>query len=399
MRAWRKNLMILAIAVAAAVLGIVALSGAYLPKTYLAPWSKAYSSQFQDVRVKVVAHGILAANAHNMQPWRVRLDEQDKMSFWLFVDPDRLTPEVDPYARQTVITQGTFLEYVRVAGDQFGYRTSIILFPNGQFEQAASAESLKTKPVAKIILQQVEPNRSPLYDAMFTPDTSRVAYQDIKLTDDEIRQLRSLNTFDGITLEFFQDKSNLDRLHQLAEAGTKIENDIPGIVALSSKLFRPNEYQKNKYRYGFSFEGGGMSGPMMYVLEALLTALPSMNNTEAAKNTAINQTKLAVANTPAYALIITRDNGRTAQVNAGILYSRFQLAAATMGFAMQPMSQVLEEFPEMREQYAAVHRAYAPQGGTIQMLVRLGKPVKQVPRSMRRDVREIIIWHAPERRQ
>lgn len=73
-----------------------------------------------------------------------------------------------------------------------------------------------------------------------------------------------------------------------------------------------------------------------------------------------------------------------------MFYSRFQLAALTMGFAMQPMSQVLEEFPEMREQHEAVHKAYAPQGGTIQMLVRIGKPVKEVPRSMRRDVWEII---------
>ncbi|MGH8246505.1 MAG: Acg family FMN-binding oxidoreductase [Gammaproteobacteria bacterium] len=382
--------MILVLALAVLVVGVVVLSGAYLPKKYLAPWNKAYSNQFQDIRVKVASHGILAASAHNMQPWRATLDQQDQMSFWLFVDPEGLTPEVDPYARQIVITQGTFLEYMRIAGEQLGYRTSIVLFPNGEFDQDASTASLKAKPVAKVTLQHAEPKPSSLYDDMFTPDTSRVAYQETKLTEDQIRQLRDLNTFEGIVLEFFQDEANLDRLHQFAEAGTRIENDVPGIAALSSKIFRPNEYQKNKYRYGFSLEGGGMSGPMMYLLEALLTALPSMNSPEAAKNTAIDQTRLAIANTPAYALIITRDNSRSAQVDAGLLYSRFQLAAATMGFAMQPMSQVLEEFPQMREQYEAVHKAYAPQGGTIQMLIRVGKPVKQVPRSMRRDVREII---------
>lgn len=44
----------------------------------------------------------------------------------------------------------------------------------------------------------------------------------------------------------------------------------------------------------------------------------------------------------------------------------------------------------MREQYEAVHKTYAPQGCSIQMLVRVGKPVKQVPRSLWRDVQEII---------
>ncbi len=392
MRAGRRIVMIPVIALAVLIGGVVVLSGAYLPKKYLAAWDKNYSTQFQDARMKVLAHGILAANAHNMQPWRVRLDEQDKMSFWLFVDPERLAPEVDPYARQAVITQGTFLEYARIAGEQLGFRPTIILFPRGDFDETASADSLRAKPVAKVTLRQAAPKPSLLYDAMFMPDTSRVAYQDIKLTEDQIGRLRELNTFEGVTVEFFQDQANLGRLHRFAVAGTRIENEITGIVALSSKLFRPNEYQKNRYRYGFSFEGGGMSGATMYVFEALLTAVPSMNSLEAAKNTAINQTKLAVANTPAYAMIITRGNSRAAQVNAGMLYSRLQLAAATMGFAMQPMSQVLEEFPEMREQYEAVHKVYAPTGGTIQMLVRVGKPVKQVPRSMRRDVREII-WN------
>lgn len=375
---------------AAFIAGIVVLSGAHLPKRYLAPWSKNYANKFDDPRMKILAHGILAANSHNMQPWLIKLDEQDKMAFWLFVDSDRLTPEIDPYGRQIVISHGTLLEYVRIAGEQLGFRTITAVFPNGEIDQAASPASLKENPVAKVTLQQAEAKPSPLYEVMFKPDTSRVAYEPTKLTEDQIGQLRALNTFERIMLVIFQDQADLDRFHQFAVAGTKIENDLASAVALAGKLFRPNEYQKNRYRYGFSLEGGGMSGPMMYVIEALLTAVPSMNSPEAARKTTIDQTNLAVANTPAYALIITRDNIRTAQVNTGMLYSRFQLAALTMGFAMQPMSQVLEEFPEMREQYQAIHKAYAPEGGTIQMLVRVGKPVKQVPRSMRRDVQEII---------
>lgn len=390
MSVWSKIAMLLVLAVAVPALAIVVLSGAYLPKNYLAPWTKDYSKQFQDLRVQVVAHGILAANSHNMQPWPVQLDEQDRMSFWLFVDSDRLTPEIDPYARQIIISQGTFLEYVRIASEELGYRATIVLFPNGEIDQAASPTSLNARPVAKVSLQQATPKPSPLYEAMFKPDTSRVAYEPAKLTDDQIQQLRLLNSFERIRLEIFQDQANLERFHQFAVAGTRIENDLAAPVALAGTLFRPNEYQKNKYRYGFSLEGSGMSGPMMYVLEALLTAIPSVNSPDAARKSTISQTNLAVANTPAYALIITSDNSREAQVKAGMLYSRLQLAALTMGFAMQPMSQVLEEFPEMREQYEAVHRAHAPQGGTIQMLVRIGRPIKQVPRSMRRDVQEIL---------
>lgn len=58
---------------------------------------------------------------------------------------------------------------------------------------------------------------------------------------------------------------------------------------------------------------------------------------------------------------------------------------------MQPLSQALEEYPEMNELYSGIHLDYAPEGGTIQMLVRIGKPEEQVPQSMRRDVMDLII--------
>jgi hypothetical protein len=230
---------------------------------------------------------------------------------------------------------------------------------------------------------------------MFTPDTSRVAYRSTKLADEQVRDLQAANTLEGVTLRIFQNQADLERFSRFAVAGTEIENDLAAPVALAGKLFRPNEYQKNKYRYGFSLEGNGTAGPVMYFVEALLTVAPSMNSPEAARKTTVDQTGLEVANTPAYALIITRDNTRRAQVEAGMLYSRFQLAALTMGFAMQPMSQVLEEFPEMREPYQAIHRAYASDGGTTQMLARVGMPVRQVPRSMRRGVEEILMNGAP----
>ncbi|MNC64999.1 hypothetical protein D3C75_1152440 [compost metagenome] len=74
-----------------------------------------------------------------------------------------------------------------------------------------------------------------------------------------------------------------------------------------------------------------------------------------------------------------------------MLYSRLILTAHSLGLAMQPLSQAIEEYPEMNGIYSDIHRSYAPGGGTIQMLVRLGTPLTEVPLSMRRDVQELII--------
>ena len=40
--------------------------------------------------------------------------------------------------------------------------------------------------------------------------------------------------------------------------------------------------------------------------------------------------------------------------------------------AFQPLSQALQEYPEMAEPYAALHAKLAPEGSTVQMLARIG---------------------------
>lgn len=367
------------------------ISGIFEQPKYLEPWQRNYSKKFDDPRIRLVAHGMLAANSHNMQPWKIRLDKNDPMVFYLYTDSDRLTKEVDPISRQMMITQGAFLEYVNIAGEQLGYYTAVELFPEGDYDEQKLSESMKTKPVAKITLTKSKPQSSPLYDFIFLPDTNRAAYQSTKLIPEQVKQLENINSDTNMFIKIFQDKENIDKLGSYAMKGATIEAGVNRIMQESENIFRANEHQKNKYRYGFSVEGQGTSGIMRHLIQGLVTLFPSMNSGKASSELFIKSTRTSVDNTPAYAMIITSDNSRTSQVKSGMLYSRMILAAHRMGLAMQPLSQVLEEYPEMKESYSSIHHDYASGGGTIQMLVRLGKPTKEVPQSMRRDVMELIV--------
>jgi len=367
------------------------ISGIFEQPKYLEPWQKTYSQKFDDPRIRLAAHGLLAANGHNMQPWKIRLDKNNPMAFYLYADSERLTNEVDPPARQMMITQGTFLEYVKIAGDESGYQTTIELFPEGTYNEQKLSESMKTKPVAKITLTKTNPQSDPLYDLMFLPDTNRAAYLPTKLTPEQINQLKAINTDAGLSIKILQDKENMDKLNKCAMQGATVEAGVSSVMKESEIIFRANEYQKNKYRYGFSVEGQGTSGIMRHLMQGLVTLFPSMNSGKAASDMFIQSTQTSVDNTPAYALIITKDNNRSSQVKSGMLYSRLILTAQRLGFVMQPLSQVLEEYPEMKEPYSGIHKDYASDGGTIQMLVRLGKPTKEVPQSMRRDVMDLIV--------
>ena len=69
----------------------------------------------------------------------------------------------------------------------------------------------------------------------------------------------------------------------------------------------------------------------------------------------------------------TPTNTRRAQLDAGRAWLRTQLIANALGLSFHPLSQALQEFPEMAENYKRVHELLSRDAGeTVQMLARLG---------------------------
>jgi len=79
---------------------------------------------------------------------------------------------------------------------------------------------------------------------------------------------------------------------------------------------------------------------------------------------------------------VTPGNTRADQIAAGRDWLRLNLAATGLGLGMQPLSQGLQEYPEMADIYSDLHARLAPGGGTVQMLARIGygPQVGQSPR-------------------
>ncbi len=370
---------------------LLIISGIFEKPTYLEPWQKTYAQKFDDPRIRLIAHGLLAANGHNMQPWKIRFDEDDAKVFYLYADGDRLTKEVDLFARQMMVTQGTFLEYAAIAGDQLGYKTTVELFPEGNYDEQKLLESMETIPVAKIVLTETKPIANPLYNYMFLPDTNRLAYQAARLTPEQINHLQMINTDEDMDIKIYQGQEDVEKLGNYIIKGAVIEAGVPRVMHEAANIFRSNEYQKNKHRYGFSVEGQGTSGMTKHIMQGLVTLFPSLNSGKASADLFIKSTRTSVENTSVYAIIITDNNSRISQVKSGMLYSRLVLTAHNLGIVMQPLSQVLEEYPEMKELYNSIHNDYVSGEGVIQMLVRMGRPTKEFPQSMRRDVMDLVV--------
>jgi len=369
---------------------ILTVGGIFVPATYLQPWSATYYQQFSDPRMQVVAQAVLAPSGHNMQPWIVQLDKADTDVLYLYTDPTRLTPAVDPLARQTMVSQGTFLAYLQVAAAHLGYSASFDLFPNGTYDETDLKASMSELPVARITLAKDSSAKSDDYASLFLSDTNRSPYTAAPLTTAQTDALTALADSSPATLSILSDRRDMNTLGDFGNVGTLIETKYAAATAESDAVFYSTEQAKNEARSGFAVEGQGTTGFMKYFLQGLITLVPSVNDDAAGAENAIALTAAGVAHTPAYALISTPGNTRTEQVQAGILYSRFCLHARTLGLVMQPLSQVLQEYPSMAAPYAAIHAQYAPAGQTIQMLVRVGTPTTEYPVTMRRDANSLV---------
>ena len=93
-----------------------------------------------------------------------------------------------------------------------------------------------------------------------------------------------------------------------------------------------------------------------------------------------------------YLWLASADNQRPTQVNAGRAYVRQHLQATAAGVDMHPLSQALQEFPEMRGPYTAVHKLLdvEPGRGAVQMLSRVGFSTQPAGPSPRRDLATVV---------
>ena len=333
-------------------------AGAFLstrtPTKALEPWLKA--GDYSDPRKRALSYAILAPNPHNRQPWVVDLSVADQVTVWR--DKEKNLPETDPFDRQLTIGMGCFLEQMAIAASQTGHKVSFQLFPQGEdgpVAIATFADGGRPDPLAPHMMQRrscKEPFESRVPEAK--PELAKLA--DVIVDDAPVKELRDL-TWNAWMVEATTYRTMKE----------------------STDLFRLGKVEVEANPDGIDF-----SGPFFesIILAGLMTREGSLdpNSMEFAEGAKIYNEMLYA--TPAYAVIKTPSNDREAQIEAGRRWLRLNLTTTSLGLALHPVSQALQEYPEMASHYAHVHKLLANSGETIQMLGRLGygPTVPQSPR-------------------
>ena len=331
-----------------------------------------------DVRRWILSYAILAPHSHNLQSWLVDLRQPNEI--WLYCDLTRLLPETDPFSRQIMMSQGTFLELLDLAARRRGLRADIELFPQGEF----GPEKPDTRPTARIRLAPdatVTPDS--LFEQILRRRTNREAYESREPAATALKAIADSVSSSPVRAGFVgaAQPQALQQHRAIAMEAWRIELVTPRTIMESYNVLRVGPREIAEHRDGLS-----INTPMVRALTALglFDRSKAPGPDDAATTGQIKDFNAKIAVTPAFFWMMTEGNDRKTQVNAGRAYARAQLAATAQGLSMQPLSQALQEYPEQAQPYAQIHSLLgaSPPRYTVQMWTRLGyaPPVGPAPR-------------------
>ena len=331
------------------------------PAAALAPWDRA-GSMYDEPRMRALSYAILAPNPHNRQPWLVDLSEPDRVV--LRVDTNRLLPGTDPFNRQITVGLGCFLELLVMAAAQDGFAVDLDVLPQGADQMA-----LDDRPVAIATFRAGAGRPDPLFAHVMARRSNKEPFDTTRpIAPDTIARIAGA-AIHGSRVTGDASESSIATLRQLTTDAMIVEIETPHTFKESVDLFRIGKAEVEANPDGIDF-----SGPLFETLGAfgLMTreamADPTTSMFAQGKAVVLANTETAMG----HLWQATSGNTRADQIIAGRDWLRLNLAATALGVGMQPLSQALQEFPEMALHYEAAHAMLAQNGETLQMLCRLG---------------------------
>ena len=331
------------------------------PQTAYLPWDRA--GRYDDPRMRALSWALLAPNPHNRQPWLADLAEDGVIT--LYADSDRMLPETDPFNRQITIGLGCFLELFRMAAAEEGYRAEMALFPQG-----SNVAALDARPIARITLM-ADPDvaRDPLFALVPLRRSNKEPYDVTRpVAPDMLGDLAAV-VRNGAAFGGTVEAAEVEAWRALTREALRIEVETPHTFQESVDLFRIGHREVDANPDGIDF-----SGPLFETLRMTgqFSRESAADPTSFAFRSGMDAVFANADTAMGHVWLVTRDNSRETQIAAGADWLRVNLAATALGLGFQPLSQALQEFPEMAGPYALVHERLAPEGGTVQMLARIG---------------------------
>jgi hypothetical protein len=369
-----------------AVLAVIPLAGCSsgYPDAAVKAWRPI--GETTDVRRWMLAHALLAPNPHNRQPWIADLRREGEIT--LVCDGDRLLPQTDPFGRQILIGCGAFIELAVIAAAEKGYRVRLDAFPAGE---PSTSELPGNCVVAtlKLTADKAMP-RDALFAQIRRRHTNKTAYDNQRAIPAEVWQaMQSAVAGTDLLMGAVTDPAQMAQVRKLTRDSYYAEMTTARTYLETAHLMRIGGSEIERHRDGVSIIG---------TMPQLMSAIGMFNRFEVPTDGSANLKRMmdrwqAFETGSGYLWLATRGNSRKAQLDSGRAYVRAHLLATAADVDMQPLSQGLQEFAEVKPQYDGLHKllGFDTATTTVQMLARVGYAVTPVQGTPRRELDDIVV--------
>jgi len=373
--------------VAAALPPLAGCSTDY-PSEAVAAWSGPDAGA--ELRRWALAYAILAPNSHNRQPWLADLREPGAIV--LRVDRERLLPETDPWFRQIVVSQGTFLEALAIALRQRGVEPEITLFPEGEFAPRA----LDDRPVARVTWRPStgRVGSDPLFAQLLRRHTAKVDYDTSRpVVEATLAALRGVVTDPAVRFGATVEPVLRDALRAICLESALVEIRTPRTMMESIRLIRLGPDEIARHRDGISINA--LVPRLAAAFGAFDRSAPPPEGSAGYKQALARfegHSRTAMGFVWLSTPLDASTGPRSREVRAGRAYMRLQLQASQLGLQVHPMSQAVQEFAEMKPHYDRLHQRLLgkpAESETVQMFCRVGYAEEQ-QHTPRRGVAAIV---------
>lgn len=329
--------------------------------------------------VSFVRAAILAANAHNSQPWIFAI-HPDRID--VFADRTRNLGAMDPLRREMYMSLGCALENLTLAARAAGYAASVDFLPDPADPTYA----------ARVHLASDAASVSPLYEAIPHRHTDRAPYDPRRQVQrsvlDALARLADSPNASVLWITADNDKRRFGDL--TVEATEAIIADQEQSTD-SFRWFRLDWDELQRHKDGITLDTAGLPD----VIRALAKILPAQSRSSTDKAWLDATRKHHVATAAAFGLVVLRDRHDNAQrLETGRLYQRIHLHATTQGLSMQPLAQVTERVDRETASgrtggFTNALAAFTPGWQTV-LPFRIGYPTGTPHLSPRRPAAEVI---------
>lgn len=341
------------------------------PTKAIEPWKLALGAKPGfDPRRYVLSHAILSPNPHNRQPWSVEFSGDTEMI--LYCDLDRRLPHTDPFDRQITIGLGCFLELAKMAAREIGYDLDINMFPEGE-----GGDRLDERAVARIKMEKGSVSPDPLFTYVYDRRSNKEPYDLGKSVNNDQASALIKEAKSGVMGGYVTDEDKAAELRDIAWRAMETELRTYRTAKESVDLFRIGkaEIEANP-------DGIDLGGAFFEVADALgfMNREEFLDTNSTTFKQQIDAIKEPFNTANGFVFIKTDGNSRVEQLEAGRSYVRINLKATELGISMQPWSQSLQEFEEVRPQFDEIRSVLGiKENEVLQMFARVGYGTKPEP--------------------